>query len=211
MHFGGQIGMARYVALWSVNNPLHSGGQIIFSYFTTYSHSAVWIGIVHWLALWSANKASLSSYNQKCYGCFFGTQCTYQTTESIGVMSSFQKIWKSKIISLQTKLRLLKALVWPVATHRWKLDFAEAWPMKNLCIWTEDFTGGHCASRGQPRDLTQCAARNANWPSAAQVCHETQARVLVLWTYATSRWMFGENSDSGMYWSTHCEVTFPLC
>jgi len=42
-----------------------------------------------------------------------------QTTlqKALGVMTGTQKIWKSRTISLQTKLPLLKALVWPLATY----------------------------------------------------------------------------------------------
>jgi len=43
-------------------------------------------------------------------------------------MSGLQKIWKSRTITLQTKLRLLKTFVWPVATHgceSWTLRKAE--------------------------------------------------------------------------------------
>jgi len=42
-----------------------------------------------------------------------------------GVIPEAQKIWKSRTISLQTKLRLLKALMWSVATHG-----CESWTLR---------------------------------------------------------------------------------
>ena len=54
--------------------------------------------------------------------------CAQDIQKALGVMSGLQKIWKSKSITLWTKLRLLKALVWPMATHgceSWTLRKAE--------------------------------------------------------------------------------------
>ena len=42
-------------------------------------------------------------------------------------MSGLQKIWKSRTIILQTKLRLLKTLVWPVATPTYG---CESWTLR---------------------------------------------------------------------------------
>jgi len=50
--------------------------------------------------------------------------------KALGVMSGAQKLWKSRTISLQTKLRLLKALVWPVPTYgceSWTLQKPDQW------------------------------------------------------------------------------------
>ena len=54
--------------------------------------------------------------------------------------ASLQKIWKSHSIPISTKIRLMKALVWPVATYgseRWTLrkneqTRLEAFEMKGL-------------------------------------------------------------------------------
>ena len=47
-------------------------------------------------------------------------------------------ILKSKDITLSTKVRLVKAMVFPVVSHvwMWELDYKESWVQKNWCFWT---------------------------------------------------------------------------
>jgi len=51
----------------------------------------------------------------------FGTRLNRR--QAIG--ASLQKIWKSHSIPISTKIRLMKVLVWPVATHS-----CESWTIK---------------------------------------------------------------------------------
>jgi len=41
----------------------------------------------------------------------------YQVKQGTGDRASLQKIWKSHSIPISTKIRLMKAIVWPVATY----------------------------------------------------------------------------------------------
>jgi len=51
----------------------------------------------------------------------------YQVKQNQAIGASLQKIWKSHSIPISTKTRLMKALVWPVATYG-----CESWtPRKN--------------------------------------------------------------------------------
>jgi len=51
----------------------------------------------------------------------------YQVKQRQAIGASLQKIWKSHSIPISTKTRLMKALVWPVATYG-----CESWtPRKN--------------------------------------------------------------------------------
>ena len=47
-------------------------------------------------------------------------------------------ILKSRDITLSTKVRLVKAMVFPVVGHvwLWELDYKESWALKNWCFWT---------------------------------------------------------------------------
>ena len=49
-------------------------------------------------------------------------------------MTNLDSILKSRDITLPTKVRLVKALVFPV--EMWELDYKEGWALKNWCFWT---------------------------------------------------------------------------
>ena len=51
------------------------------------------------------------------------------------VMTNIDNIFKSRDITLPTKVRLVKAMVFPVVMYRiWKLDGEESWVPKNWCL-----------------------------------------------------------------------------
>ena len=53
------------------------------------------------------------------------------------VMTNLDSIFKSRDITLLTKVRLVKAMVFP-SSHvwMWELDSKESWAPKNWCFWT---------------------------------------------------------------------------
>ena len=53
------------------------------------------------------------------------------------VMTNLDSILKSKDLTLPTKVRLVKAMVFP-SSHvwMWELDYKESWAPKNWCFWT---------------------------------------------------------------------------
>ena len=53
------------------------------------------------------------------------------------VMTNLENILKSRDITLQTKVCLVKAMVFP-SDHiwMWELDYNESWALKNWCFWT---------------------------------------------------------------------------
>ena len=53
------------------------------------------------------------------------------------VLTNLDSILKSRDITLTTKVRLVKAMVFPVAMYGlWELDREESWRPKNWCFWT---------------------------------------------------------------------------
>ena len=54
------------------------------------------------------------------------------------VMTNLDSIFKSRDITLPTKVHLVKAMVFPVAMYvwMWELDCEEIWASKNWCFWT---------------------------------------------------------------------------
>ena len=53
------------------------------------------------------------------------------------VMTNLESIWKSRDITLSTKVHLVKAIVF-ISSHvwMWELDYKESWALKNWCFWT---------------------------------------------------------------------------
>ena len=52
------------------------------------------------------------------------------------VMTNLDSVLKSRDITLPTKLRLVKAMVFPVVMYGCELDCEEGWALKNWCFWT---------------------------------------------------------------------------
>ena len=53
------------------------------------------------------------------------------------VMTNLDSVLKSRDITLPTKVRLVKAMVFPVVTlWMWDLDYKESWAQNNRCFWT---------------------------------------------------------------------------
>ena len=51
-------------------------------------------------------------------------------------MTNLDNILKSRDITLPTKVRLVKAMVFPVVMYGCELDCEESWAPKNWCFWT---------------------------------------------------------------------------
>ena len=52
------------------------------------------------------------------------------------VTTNLNSILKSRDITLSTKVRLVKAMVFPVVVYGCELDCKESWAPKNWCFWT---------------------------------------------------------------------------
>ena len=57
-------------------------------------------------------------------------------------MPSLDRTLKSRDVTLLTKVRLVKAMVFPVVTYgcERELDYKENWALKNWCFWTVEKT-----------------------------------------------------------------------
>ena len=51
-------------------------------------------------------------------------------------VTNLKSIFKSRDITLPTKVRLVKAVVFPVVMYGCELDHKESWAQKNWCFWT---------------------------------------------------------------------------
>ena len=51
-------------------------------------------------------------------------------------MTNLDSIIKGRDITLQTKVHLVKAMVFPIVMYGCELDHKESWALKNWCFWT---------------------------------------------------------------------------
>ena len=66
--------------------------------------------------------------------------CSYEIKRRLllgrKVMSNPESILKSRDITLPTKVRLVKGMVFPVVMYGYELDYKESWAPKNWWFWT---------------------------------------------------------------------------
>ena len=51
-------------------------------------------------------------------------------------MANLDSVLKGRDITLPTKVRLVKAMIFPVVMYGCELDYKESWVPKNWCFWT---------------------------------------------------------------------------
>ena len=51
-------------------------------------------------------------------------------------MTNLDSVLKSRDVTLPTKVRMVKAMVFPVVTYGWELDHKEVWVLKSWWFWT---------------------------------------------------------------------------
>ena len=93
------------------------------------------------LAVWWNLFHMYSSASQQLWIFFKVPYCSHEIKRCLllgrKVMTSLDSIFKSRDITLLTKVRLVKAMVFPVVMHgceSW--DCEESWAPKNWCFWT---------------------------------------------------------------------------
>ena len=62
--------------------------------------------------------------------------CSHEIKRCLLLGRNLDSILKSRDITLQTKVRLAKAIVFPVVMYECELDYKESWVPKNWCFWT---------------------------------------------------------------------------
>ena len=111
------------------------------------------------------------------------------------VMTNLDSIFKSRDITLPTKVHLVKAMVFPVVMYRcesWTVKKAECWRIEafELWCWRRLLTPLDCKeiqpvhSKGDP-----------SWDFFAS--NDAKAETPVLWPPHAKSWLIGRDSDAG--------------
>ena len=112
-------------------------------------------------------------------------------------MTNIDSILKSRdIITLTTKVRLVKAMVFPVVM--WELDYKESWVLKNWCFWTVVLE----KTLESPLDCKEIQPihpkGNQSWIFIGRT--DAEAENSTLWPPDVKNWLLGKDSDAGKDW-----------
>ena len=115
------------------------------------------------------------------------------------VMTNLDSIFKSRDITLPTKVRLVKATVFPVVKYGCK-----SWTVKKAEHWRIDTSELWCWRRLL---RVPCTARRSNQsilkeisPGCSLERTDAEAEAPILWLPHAKRWLIGKDPDSGRDW-----------
>ena len=114
-------------------------------------------------------------------------------------MTNLDSILKSRDITLPTKVRLVKAMAFPVVMCGWwKLDCEESRALKNWCFWTVVLE----KTLESPLDRKEIqpvhSKEDQPWDFFGR--NDAKSETPVLWPPDAKSWLIGKHSDAGRDW-----------
>ena len=111
-------------------------------------------------------------------------------------LTNLDSVWKSRDITLPTKVHLVKAMVFPVVMYEmWELDHKEGWVLKNWCfqiVVLDKTLQSSLDCKIKPVD----PKGNQSWI----VIGRTDAEAPILWSPDAKNWLIGKDPDTGKDW-----------
>ena len=113
-------------------------------------------------------------------------------------MTNLDSIFKSRDITLPTKVHLVKAMVSSSHVWMWVLDCEESWVPKNSCFWTMVFE----KTLEGPLDCKEVKPVNPKRNQSCVVVARTdaEAEATILWPPDAKSWLIGRDPDAGRDW-----------
>ena len=114
------------------------------------------------------------------------------------VMTTLDSILKSIDITLPTKFRLVKAMVFPVVMYGYELDSEESWVPKNWCFWIVVLE----KTLESPLDCKEIQPVHSKgdqpWVFTGRT--DAKAETPMLWPPHEKSWLIGRDSDARRDW-----------
>ena len=114
------------------------------------------------------------------------------------VMTNLDIILKSRDITLPTKVRLVKAMVFPVIMYGYELDYKESRTPKNWCFWTVVLE----KTLESPLDCKEIQPvhpkGDQSWVFIGRT--DAEAETPKLWPPDGKNWLIGKDLDAGKDW-----------
>ena len=127
--------------------------------------------------------------------------CSYEIIRCLllgrKVMTNLNSILKSSDITLPTKVRLVKAMVFPVVMYGCKSrDSEESWAPKNWCFWTVVLE----KTRESPLDYKEIqpvhSKGHQSWAFIGRT--DAEAETPILWPPHAKKWLTGKDPNARM-------------
>ena len=114
------------------------------------------------------------------------------------VMTNLDSMFKSRDITLPTKVRLVKAMVFPAVMYGCELDCEEGWVLKNWCFWTVVLE----KTLESPLDSKEVQPvhpkGDQSWIFIART--DAEAGTPILWPPDAKNWLIWKDPDAGKDW-----------
>ena len=114
------------------------------------------------------------------------------------VMTNLDSILKSRDITLPTKVRLVKAVVFPIIMYGCGLNYKEGWVQKNWCFWTVVLEK-ILESPLDCREIQPVHPKgNQYWIFIGRT--DVEAETPILWPPDATNWLIRKDPDAGKDW-----------
>ena len=114
------------------------------------------------------------------------------------VMTNLDSIFKSRDITLPTKVSLVKAMVFPSGhVWMWELDCEEGWAPKNCCFWTVVLEKT-LESPLDCKEIQPVHPKDQSWVFIGRT--DVEAETPILWPPNAKRWLIWKDPDAGKVW-----------
>ena len=114
------------------------------------------------------------------------------------VMTNLDSIFKSRDITLPTKVHLVKAMVFPVVMWMWELDCEESWVLKNWFFWTVVLEKILASPLNCKEIQPDHSKGDQFWVFIGRT--DAGAETPILWPPHVKSWVFGKDPDAGRDW-----------
>ena len=118
-------------------------------------------------------------------------------------MTNLDSIFKSRDITLLTKVRLVKAMVFLVVMYGCECDCEESWALKNWCFWAVVLKKTLESSLDCKEIQPVHSEGDQPWDFFGR--DDTKAETSVLWPPHVKSWLIGKDSDAGRDWGAEEE------
>ena len=128
--------------------------------------------------------------------------CTHENKRRLllgrKVMINLDSLWRSRDITLPTKVHLVKAMVFPVVMYGCELDYKESWAQKNWCFWTVVLEKA-LESLLDCKEIQSVHSKgNQSWIFIGRT--DVEAETPILWPPDVKNWLIGKDLDAGKDW-----------
>ena len=115
------------------------------------------------------------------------------------VMTNLDSIFKSRDITLPTKVCLVQAMVFPVVMYWCELDYKESWAPKNGCFWTMVLEKTLESPLNCKEIQPVHPKGDQSWVFIGKT--DVEAETPILWPWDAKNWLIWKDPDAGKDWA----------